>query len=278
LDCISPVLRRLRAPNPGPMTGSGTNTYILGRGRVAVLDPGPAMDAHLAAILAALGPDEAVSHILVSHTHLDHTALVPALVAATGATTAGYGAYAGARSDTGEGIDHDFAPEIVLADGDTLAGDDWQVQALHTPGHAANHLCFVFGDVLFSGDHVMGWSTSLIAPPDGDMAAYMASLRRLQTGAWQVAHAGHGDPVIDLPARLAFLIAHRQAREAAILAVLAQGPLSLSALTAQVYTDIPAALLPAAQRNVMAHLIDLQRQSRVQMHSKSHPDPIVTRS
>ena len=260
------------------MTGPGTNTYILGRGRVAVLDPGPAMGAHLAAILAALGPDEHVSHILITHTHLDHTALVPALVAETGAVTAGFGAYTGARTNSGEGIDHDFAPDIVLADGNLLAGDTWQVQALHTPGHAANHLCFAFGDVLFSGDHVMSWSTSLIAPPDGDMAAYMASLRRLQTGAWYTAYPSHGAPITDLLARLAFLIAHRHAREAAILAALAQGPLSVTALTARVYTDIPATLLPAAQRNVLAHLLDLQRQTRVTIDDATRQNPIVTRS
>jgi glyoxylase-like metal-dependent hydrolase (beta-lactamase superfamily II) len=235
------------------------------------------MDVHLAAIMAALKPGEAVSHILVTHTHLDHTALIPALVAETGAVTAGFGAYTGARTNSGEGIDHDFVPDMALADGDTLAGDDWQVQALHTPGHAANHLCFAFDDVLFSGDHVMGWSTSLIDPPDGDMAAYMASLRRLQTGAWRVAHAGHGDPITNLPARLATLIVHRQAREAAILAALAQRPLRLTALTAQVYTDIPVTLLPAAKRNVLAHLIDLQRQNRITSDDLAAPNPIVTR-
>jgi glyoxylase-like metal-dependent hydrolase (beta-lactamase superfamily II) len=275
LDWISPVLRRIMAPNPGPMTGAGTNTYILGRGRVAVLDPGPAMDAHLKAVMAALGPDERVSHILITHTHLDHTALVPALVAATGAVTAGFGAYTGARTDTGEGIDHAFAPDIGLADGDTLAGDDWQVQALHTPGHAANHLCFSMGDVLFSGDHVMGWSTSLISPADGDMAAYMASLRRLQTGDWRVAHPGHGAAIPDVAARLNDLVAHRRVREAAIRAALAAGPLPLSTLTARVYTDISPTLLPAAMRNVLAHVIDLQARNLIVTSDLATPDPLL---
>jgi glyoxylase-like metal-dependent hydrolase (beta-lactamase superfamily II) len=278
LDQISPTIRRLRAPNPGPMTGTGTNTYILGRGRVAVLDPGPAMPVHLAAIMAALVPGETISHILVTHTHLDHSALVPALAAATGAATVGFGPYEGALSDSGEGIDHTFAPDIRVADGDVLSGDDWQVQAVHTPGHAANHVCFASGDVLFSGDHVMGWSTSLISPPDGDMAAYMASLARLQSGVWSVAYPGHGAAIADVPARLAFLLVHRQQREAAILAALGPRALRLSDLTATVYTDISTALLPAAQRNTLAHVIDLHARNLVTVDSFAITDPTITRA
>jgi glyoxylase-like metal-dependent hydrolase (beta-lactamase superfamily II) len=281
LDQITPLLRRIRAPNPGPMTGTGTNTYVLGTGRVAVLDPGPDDPAHLAAIMAALQPGEAISHIIVTHTHLDHSAAAPHLVQATGALTAGFGPYGAGLTpiagltDGGEGIDRTFAPDIHLADGAVLSGDDWHVSAIHTPGHAANHLCFAFGDVLFSGDHVMAWSTSLISPPDGDMAAYMASLRRLQAGTWRATYPGHGAAITDLPARLATLIAHRQTREAAICAALGAGPLSLSTLTTLVYTDISPMLLPAAMRNILAHIIDLQRKNRVYCDSITLPNPIV---
>jgi glyoxylase-like metal-dependent hydrolase (beta-lactamase superfamily II) len=287
LDQITPRLRRILGPNPGPMTGRGTNTYILGRERVAVLDPGPALDVHLAAIIAALRPGEAVGHILVTHTHLDHSALAPALVRATGAVTVGFGPQGAGQSavmqalaaaglpDGGEGIDRQFVPDLVLVDGQTLAGDDWQVQALHTAGHAANHLCYAMGDLLFSGDHVMGWSTSLISPPDGDMAAYMASLARLQARDWSIAYPGHGDAIPDVPARLATLIAHRRTREGAILAALTADGLRLSALTARLYTDIPPALLPAAQRNVLAHIIDLQARNLIHVEGLTTADPQV---
>lgn len=264
------------------MTGTGTNTYILGQGRVAVLDPGPLIPSHFAAIIAALDPGESITHILVSHTHLDHSALAPALAQATGALTCGFGPHGTGQSaamqalhltEGGEGIDRTFSTESILSDGDTLAGDNWHLRVLHTPGHAANHLCFASGDMLFSGDHVMGWSTSLISPPDGDMAAYMASLARLQSMQWRIAYPGHGDPIPDVRTRLAALITHRHLREAAILAALTAQPLHLSALTTRVYTDIHAALLPAARRNVLAHVIDLQSRNLIVVDNLTAQDP-----
>jgi glyoxylase-like metal-dependent hydrolase (beta-lactamase superfamily II) len=281
LTPISPVIRRVVAPNPGPMTGTGTNTYILGFGRVAVIDPGPLQDAHLTAVLNALKPSEIVTHILVTHTHLDHSALAPRLAHLTGALTAGFGPYRTppfALPHGGEGIDHHFMPGLCLPDGASLSDDTWHIQALHTPGHAANHLCFAWGDLLFSGDHVMGWSTSLISPPDGDMAAYMASLFRLQAHPWAKALPGHGAPVTDVPARLDALIAHRRAREAAILAVLTAQPCLLSALTEQVYMTTPAALRPAARRNVLAHALDLAARNEITLENPAAPDPLLRRT
>lgn len=272
---MPPAIRTIRAPNPSPLTGSGTNTYIVGRGAVAVIDPGPDLDDHLTAILAALDPTERVSHILVTHPHLDHSALALRLAKATGAPVAAYGTATAGRSprmatlaqaglhDGGEGLDRAFRPGILLGDGDSIAAETWSLRAIHTPGHLGAHLAFAMGDVLFSGDHVMGWSTSLVAPPDGDMTDYMASLERLQARRWSCILAGHGDPIEDPAIRLAELIAHRKAREAQIIAALANGPADASAITRVVYTGISERLVKAARANVLAHLIDLHTKGRV---------------
>src|SRR6266851_1645319 len=183
LERIAPGIRRIVARNPGPFTFKGTGTYVVGEGEVAVIDPGPELEEHIAALLASLA-EERVSHILVTHTHRDHSPAAKALKAATGAPTYGFGPHAGGqRGETGveEGGDWDFVPDVTLRDGDQVAGKGWCFEAVHTPGHTSNHLCFALPEsgILFSGDHVMGWSTSVIAPPDGDMAAYLASLDKL---------------------------------------------------------------------------------------------------
>lgn len=288
MDRPEPGLRRVVAPNPSPLTHRGTNTWILGQGRVAVIDPGPAIPAHLAAILAALAPGEVVSHILVTHAHADHSPLARDLSAATGAPVLGFGPALAGRSAVmqrlasaglaggGEGLDAGFVPDAVLTDGALVAGDGWQVQAIHTPGHFAGHMSFAWGDRLFSGDLVMGWSTSLVSPPDGDMGDYMASLARLSARPWRRFYPGHGDAVTDPAARLADLIAHRRAREAAILAALSDGPLHLAPLTRRVYADTPAALHPAAARNAFAHLIDLATRGRVTAEPALSPDALFT--
>lgn len=284
---LAPDLRLVRADNPGPLTGTGTNTWLIGRGDVAVVDPGPALDSHLAAILAALDPGERISHILVTHTHLDHSALAPGLVAATGAVTAGFGrAFTGHSAvmqaltaqglrDGGEGIDHSFAPDITLKDGEAITGNGWALSALHTPGHAANHLCFAWGQRLFSGDHVMGWSSSLVSPPDGDMADYMASLERLAGLPWHMACPGHGDPISNPAARIAALQAHRRLREAALMAALLPDGVRLGALTAAVYHDVPVAMHKAASRNVLAHVIDLHDRKLIGCSDMFSADPLI---
>lgn len=266
---IDPRLTLLRAPNPSPMTADGTNTWLLAEGgAVVVIDPGPALDVHLRAILAAL-QGRALAAILVTHAHLDHSALAPGLAAATGAPVLAFGPAGAGQSRLmarlagqgltggGEGIDRDFLPDRRLQDGEVLQVGPLQIEALHTPGHLSNHLCFACDGLLFSGDLAMGWASSLVSPPDGDMGAYMASLRRLAERRWRVMLPGHGAPVDDPAARLAELIAHREARETAVLEALAQGSADAEALTAAIYRDTPAALLPAARRNVLAHLLDL---------------------
>lgn len=274
---LAPGLRRVTAPNPSPMTFTGTQTYILGEGTVCVIDPGPASRPHLDAILAALAPGERVSTILVTHSHLDHSPLARPLSEATGAPVLAAGPSDWGRSPVmaalgpavggGEGVDADFTPDARIAEGCVIDG----IEVLETPGHMANHLSFAWDGALFSGDLVMGWSTSLVSPPDGDMTAFFASLDRLQGRGDRIFYPGHGDPVPDPQARCAALIAHRRTREAQILAALdAIGPASAEALARHIYTDVAPALLPAAARNVLAHLIDLTTRARIAPQGPLH--------
>lgn len=277
---------RIRAANPSPMTGSGTNSYVLhGPEGAVVIDPGPALPAHLAALLAAVG-NVPLRAILVTHPHLDHSALVGELQAATGAQVYGFGSAVAGRSALmqrlaaaglqggGEGVDASFAPDVLVADGAVLALAGLQIAAVHTPGHMGGHLCFALGDDLFSGDHVMGWASTLISPPDGDMSAYMASLQRLAARGWRQFWPGHGETITDPAARLAELAAHRRARETAICAALQAGPARPAALASLLYTDTPTTLLPAAARNILAHLIDLHDRNVVTATEPLGPEAI----
>ncbi|MDX5401075.1 MAG: MBL fold metallo-hydrolase [Rhodobacterales bacterium] len=271
---VAPGVRRLLAPNPSPMTLHGTNTYLVGSTELAVIDPGPDDPRHLAAILAALRPGQRISHILVTHAHLDHSPLARPLSQATGAPVLAYGDARAGRSAVmrslaeqglaggGEGVDAAFQPDQILPDGGRVAGAGWQLEAIWTPGHFGNHHCFALDDVLFTGDLVMGWASSLVSPPDGDLTDFMASCARLQRRQDRLYLPGHGAPVTDPAARIDWLIGHRRTREAAILDALAQGPATAEALAARIYTDTPAALLPAAARNVFAHLIDLTQKNK----------------
>jgi len=267
-------LRMVLAPNPSAMTGAGTNTYLLGRRDLAVIDPGPDDPAHLAALLAAVGPGQRISHILVTHAHRDHCGLARKLSEATGAPVLAFGDAQAGRSALmqdlatregpagTEGTDADFHPDHCLLDGDTLGGDGWRLTALHTPGHFGNHLCLQSGDQVFSGDHVMGWSTSVVAPPDGDMGAYMRSLARLRQAAPARLWPGHGAPVDDPAARIDRLAAHRRARALAIRQGLLAGPVTAAVLARAIYHDIPAALLGMAALNVFAHLIEMTEENQ----------------
>jgi glyoxylase-like metal-dependent hydrolase (beta-lactamase superfamily II) len=261
LEPVGPGIRRIVARNPGPFTFKGTGTYVVGRGDVAVIDPGPDLAEHVDALLAGLA-GERVTHILVTHTHRDHSPAAQALKLATGAPTFGYGPHAGGRrGEPGaeEGGDWDFVPDVVLRDGDPIAGAGWRFDAVHTPGHTSNHLCFALADrgILFSGDHVMGWSTSVIAPPDGEMGAYMASLDKLLNRRDGVYWPTHG-PAIDEPQRhVRAFIAHRREREAGILDCLAAGPEHIEAIVGRLYVALQPALQRAAARSVHAHLLDL---------------------
>ena len=267
-DTLAPGLCRVLAPNPGPMTHWGTNTYILGEAAVAVIDPGPQDPAHLDALLAITAKKE-ISHILVTHAHADHSPLATTLSKETGAPVFGFGPPEAGRSATmakladaglsggGEGIDAAFQPDVTLSEGDVVEGGDWSVRVLHTPGHFAGHLAFHCDHGVISGDHVMDWASSLVSPPDGDIAAFMATSQRLLDIGPKRLFPGHGHEIADPQGRLAWLMDHRRNREAAILKTLGPTFLSLNDITKAVYTDINPNMLPAAARNVFAHLIDL---------------------
>jgi glyoxylase-like metal-dependent hydrolase (beta-lactamase superfamily II) len=275
VEQTAPGIRRVLCGNPGPFTYRGTNSWIIGQGdSVAILDPGPVDAAHLAALLEAT-KGERITHILVSHTHRDHSPGVAALKAATGAPSYGFGPHMTPPEQGGEGGDHDFRPDVILADGATVAGSDWRVTALHTPGHCANHLCFALENAhtsrtLFSADHVMSWSTSVVSPPDGDMAAYMASLAKLQArGDDELYLPGHGPPLPNPQPFIAALAAHRREREARILEELRRaGRARAEELVPPVYgAALDARLIPAAARSLTAHLIKLAAEGAVRQEA-----------
>jgi glyoxylase-like metal-dependent hydrolase (beta-lactamase superfamily II) len=261
-----PRVRRLLAPNPSPFTYTGTQTYIVGEGEVAVLDPGPAIPGHLDALAAALA-GERVTAIVCTHTHRDHSPASRPLQAATGAPVVGCAPLAldddGPRSD--EAFDMDYRPDRVLADGDSLAGPGWTLEAVATPGHTSNHICLSLRETgaLFSGDHVMGWSTTVVAPPDGDMAAYMESLDKLLARDDRIYYPAHGPAVEEPQAHVRRLIGHRRDRERQILGHLERGEGHIETLVPQMYADVDPRLHPAAGRSVLAHLIDLEQRGLV---------------
>ncbi|KPF74727.1 MBL fold metallo-hydrolase [alpha proteobacterium AAP81b] len=268
LDSRSPLVRRLLAHNPSPFTFTGTGTFVVGRGEVAVIDPGPADEAHIAALLDGLA-GETVSHIVVTHTHMDHSPAAPAIKAATGATIVGCAPLVlsddGPRADAG--FDPTYAPDRVLGDGETIANEagGWTLTAVATPGHTSNHLCFALAEekALFTGDHVMGWSTTVVAPPDGDMAAYMASLAKLLERDDAVYHPTHGEAIAEPQRLVRGLITHRRQREGQIVRLLGEGARAIPELVAAMYAMVDKRLHPAAGRSVLAHLIDLERRGQV---------------
>jgi glyoxylase-like metal-dependent hydrolase (beta-lactamase superfamily II) len=261
IERLSPLVRRLLAPNPSAFTFSGTQSYIVGSGEVAVIDPGPDLPEHVEALLTALA-GERIGAILCTHTHRDHSPASRSLQAATGAPIIGCAPLTmedeGPRADAA--FDADYRPDRVLGDGETLTGNGWTLQAVATPGHTSNHLCFALPEerALFSGDHVMGWSTTIVSPPDGDMAAYMASLAKLQGREDEVYYPAHG-PLIDKPHKLLRgLVLHRRQREAQILAELRAGARRIEDMVPSMYKPVDPGLYPAAARSVLAHLIDLE--------------------
>ncbi len=265
-DIPHPGLRRILAPNPSPMTEAGTNTYLVGQGDVALVDPGPDLDQHLAAIEASLAPGERITDIFVTHSHVDHSALTNRLAERTGACVHAFGDSAAGRSPHladldgiggGEGVDHHFEPHRTLSHDEVVTGKSWSIHAHWTPGHFGNHMVFEWEGVAFSGDMVMGWAPSLVSPPDGDLTAFMASLDYLRGRPARRYFPGHGAPVDDPVARVDELYNHRKMREAQILSSLNAGPADAAGLTALIYVDVPLALHGAARRNVLAHLIDL---------------------
>ncbi len=264
-------VERVTVNNPGPFTFFGTNSYIVGSSSVAVIDPGPEDEAHYQALMAALG-GRAVTHIFVSHTHRDHSPLARRLQAATGAVTVGQGPHRPARplregeiNPFAESSDLSFVPDITLSDGESLSGDGWALSAVLTPGHTANHAAFALAgrDILFSGDHVMAWSTSIVAPPDGSMADYMESLDRLMERQDRLLLPGHGGPVTEPASFLKALKAHRLRREQAVLARVQAGDQRIAEMVKVIYRDTDPKLHGAAALSVLAHIEHLMERGEI---------------
>lgn len=268
---LFPGIRRVLAPNPSPMTHWGTNTWLIGTGEITIVDPGPDDDAHLAALRAACRGAR-VARILVTHSHRDHSALARRLAAAVDAPVLAFGdSDAGMRPAMaalaaagtiggGEGRDPAFRPDATLADRATLPGG---ITAHHTPGHFGNHMCFALDGLVLTGDHAMGWASTMISPPDGDLSAFYDSCARLSELGPMHALPGHGPVIDDLSGRLEWLVANRRERESAILDAIASGATDITTITARVYADTSPALHAAASRNVLAHLIDLVQRKRL---------------
>jgi glyoxylase-like metal-dependent hydrolase (beta-lactamase superfamily II) len=265
VDPVAPGVRRILVNNPGAFTFKGTLSYIIGRGKVAIIDPGPVDARHTAALLDAVR-GETVTHIVITHTHRDHSPGAAALKAATGAPSFGEGPhrpsrdlFIGETARLDAGGDTAFVPDHRIAHGDIIEGDGWALEAIATPGHTANHMAFALSGtgMLFSGDHVMGWSTSIVAPPDGSMSDYMASLHRLAARSERVYLPGHGDIIRDAPDFVTRYIAHRHGREASILHRLGKGETDLPALVRAIYIGLNPQLVGAAALSTLAHLEDL---------------------
>lgn len=275
---------RLTVNNPSPFTFHGTNSYIIGKDTVAIIDPGPEDDRHLDALMKAIA-GRPVSHILVSHTHRDHSPLAARLKALTGAPTVAEGPHRSARPlHLGEipamdaSSDSDFIPDILVGDGEAINGDGWTIRALLTPGHAANHAAFSLEGtgILFSADHVMAWSTSIVAPPDGAMSDYMSSLDRLAERDDRVYFPGHGGPVVSPQKFVRGLKAHRKMRERAILERLVLGDRTIPEIVRAIYRDTDPRLYGAAGLSVFAHLEDLVGKGKATSDNEPSLDGIYT--
>jgi len=269
---LSPLICRVLAPNPSPFTYQGTQSYLVGEADLAVIDPGPADERHLTALLAAIG-ERPVRAILCTHTHRDHSPAARPLAKRTGAPIKGCAPLTleddGPRADAA--FDPDYRPDAVLRDGEAVAGADWTLTAVATPGHTSNHLCYALAQerALFSGDHVMGWSTSVVSPPDGDMTDYLASLERLLARDDRIYYPAHGEPIAQPRRFVRHLLGHRKMREGQILRFLDRhGPSPISAMVASMYAGLDPRLHGAAGRSVQAHLIDLARRGEVAQHGE----------
>ena len=270
-DEVSPLIRRVVAENPSAFTFKGTGTYIIDHGNVAVIDPGPMIDAHVEALMRAL-EGETVSHILITHTHSDHSPAAKPLKKLTGAKTYGYGPHgSGAGEEDG---DIDFVPDVEVRHGDIIQGDGWTVECVHTPGHTSNHVCFALKEekALFTGDHVMGWSTSIVSPPDGNMHDYMKSLRLLLTRDDEIYWPTHGPAIRDPKPFVRAFIAHREEREASIVAEIKAGHAHIKDMVPVIYAAVDPRLYPAAARSVYAHVLGMIEDGRIAVDGEPRMD------
>lgn len=275
---VSPLIRRVIANNPGPFTFKGTGTYIIGHGEVAVIDPGPDDPAHLAAIVAAVAGEQVIA-IPITHHHADHSPLAGPLKAATGATIYGCAIAGHETEDTGEvkmeaGHDHDFKPDVSLCGGGEITGPGWTLEAIPTPGHTSNHLCYALKEenACFTGDHIMGWSTTVITPPDGDMTDYLASLAAIRARNFTTLWPTHGPPIRDVTPFIDAYAEHRQERIDQILNALAAGPGRVNDLVPRLYADVDPRLWPAAARSMLAGIIHLVRQGKITTEGQPGPE------
>lgn len=269
---LSPRVERLLANNPSPFTFRGTGVYLVGDDRhVAVIDPGPDDPAHIASLLATIGPRK-VGHILVTHTHRDHSPAAAALKKATGAKTYAYGPHFShplrsvqAETIVEEGGDRDFVPDVTIRDGEMIVGESYRLQCIFTPGHTSNHMCFALEDeqALFCGDHVMGWSTTVIAPPDGNMGDYMRSLEKLIARKDRILYPTHGSPIVNPASFLRAYLAHRSMRESQIARAIKRGKNTVPLLVETLYAGLSPGLSRAAQLTVEAHLLHMIEDKRV---------------
>ena len=269
IENVAPGIRRITANNPSPFTFRGTGTYILGEGNVAVIDPGPDQPEHVKAIVEGL-KNETISHILITHTHNDHSPAAKALKEITGAPTFGFGPHGSGKPalklTTQAGGDMDFRPDEKTQDGSVIYGDDWSVSCLHTPGHTSNHICFSWDKekVLFPGDQVMGWSTSIVSPPDGDMGDYMRSLDKLIVRDDKIYYPAHGPEILEPQKLISAFQDHRREREENILECLKLGNDTIDQMVKTVYQDVSESLHAAAARSLFATVIYLVEQKKVE--------------
>jgi len=283
-DQVSALIRRVIANNPGPFTFKGTGTYIIGHGEVAVIDPGPDLPEHLEAILKAT-KGERITDILVTHHHADHSPLAGPLKAASGATIWGCAVKSPMTDDAGEvkmeaGRDLGFRPDVSLCGGGKVKGSSWSIEAIATPGHTSNHLCYALSEenACFSGDHIMGWSTTVITPPDGDMTAYLKSLELIRARNFTTLWPTHGPPIREVAPFIEAYAVHRQERMDQILQALAQGPATISKLVPKLYGDVDPRLHPAAARSMLAAIIHLEHAGDVEADGPPGPDTIYRRA
>jgi glyoxylase-like metal-dependent hydrolase (beta-lactamase superfamily II) len=276
---LTPLIRRVVCRNPGPFTFTGTASFILGEKTLAVIDPGPEDEAHLSALLKAIG-DKPLSHIFITHTHVDHSPLARRLKVMTGAETIGFGAPTSTSGEESGAVkldasrDADFRPDIALKDGETIESSEWALTGIHTPGHTSDHMAFALARerALFPGDHVMAWSTSVVAPPDGSMGQYLRSLDALLRRDDEIYFPTHGPPRREPRALVRALLAHRRMREGAILARLKGEPKSLKELVASIYAEVDPRLHAAAGQTTLAHLQHLIVQGKVVREAKRAGD------
>jgi glyoxylase-like metal-dependent hydrolase (beta-lactamase superfamily II) len=280
---LSPRVSRLLARNPGPFTFKGSGVYVVGDRDIAVIDPGPDLPEHLDALRRAIA-GKRVSHILVTHTHSDHSPAARPLKEWTGAPTYAFGPHGSGKVEDGgvrmeEGGDMDFVPDVRVKDGDIVRGDGFTFECVYTPGHTSNHMCFALKEekALFTGDHIMGWSTTVVTPPDGDMAQYMASVKKLIARDDEILYPTHGAPVTDPKPFLKAYLEHRVDRENQILACLRDGVNTIPAMVARMYVDVDKRLHPAASRSVLAHLIQLVNEGRVTKTGEEYSLSVMAR-